>query len=284
MEVFKELEAAINTLFIDVEEIKRLFAEKGNLLDENEKNKFLLLIADRGSSADCDLFLAFCDAAEITFSVDEAKTFSELLFENCKRYAFDDRVQTGASDFIFKMAGIIDDGDVNEYLAYMVELAIKSDCICALQDLLTKDKELHFITKGLKDLEPLLSEQPDMRIAENVRCYFETGMISESWMNFVDGIYEIYEADTYENRAAEEEYQKRNYQIPGIRNHRCCIMEKIDDSHYKYSGFNAYVNIIKNEDGTWYYTRLNNISRSVNFGTLQECIDVACEDMLRAKL
>ena len=92
MEVFKELEAAINSLFIDVEEIKRLFAEKGNLLDENEKNKLLLLIADRGSSADCDLFLAFCDAAEITFSVDEAKTFSEYHSgqgkERILRYAF----------------------------------------------------------------------------------------------------------------------------------------------------------------------------------------------------
>ena len=179
------------------------------------------------------------------------------------------------------MAGIIDDGNVNEYFAYMVEIAIKSDCICALQDLLTKDKELHFITKDLKDLEPLLSEQPDMRIAENVRCYFETGEISESWMSFVDG---IYEADTYENRVEIEEEKKLSYQIPGIKNHRGFIMEKIDETHFKYSGFNAYVNIIKNEDGTWYYTRLNNISRSADFETLQECIDVACKDMIAAKL
>lgn len=37
MEVFKELEAAINTLYTGIEGVKRLFAEKGNLLDEDAK-------------------------------------------------------------------------------------------------------------------------------------------------------------------------------------------------------------------------------------------------------
>jgi len=57
-------------------------------------------------------------------------------------------------------------------------------------------------------------------------------------------------------------------------------LEKIDASHYKYSMLPAYVNIIRNEDGTWYYTRLKNISRSIDFYTLQECLEIAYYDML----
>ena len=73
-------------------------------------------------------------------------------------------------------------------------------------------------------------------------------------------------------------------QIPGYINRATCTLEKIDASHYKYSMLPAYVNIIRNEDGTWYYTRLKNISRSIDFYTLQECLEIAYYDMLASKL
>ena len=72
--------------------------------------------------------------------------------------------------------------------------------------------------------------------------------------------------------------------IPGIKTEKTCTLIKIDETHYTYIYDPAYVNIIRNEDGTWYYTRLNNISRSSDFASLQECLDVAYEDVVRAKL
>lgn len=78
--------------------------------------------------------------------------------------------------------------------------------------------------------------------------------------------------------------EELNCQETGIMPHKGCVLEKIDDSHYKYSWSIAYVNIIRNEDGTWYYTRLENISRSEDFDTLLELLDVAYFDMLASKL
>ena len=75
-----------------------------------------------------------------------------------------------------------------------------------------------------------------------------------------------------------------NCQATGIKPHKGSVLEKLDDSHYKYSWSIAYVNIIRNEDGSWYYTRLENISRSPDFDTFLECLDVAYYDMLASKL
>ncbi len=46
----------------------------------------------------------------------------------------------------------------------------------------------------------------------------------------------------------------------------------------------AWVTIKKNDVGKWYYIRLNNVSESKQFDELQECISVAYDDMLRAKI
>lgn len=63
-----------------------------------------------------------------------------------------------------------------------------------------------------------------------------------------------------------------------------CLLEKIDENHYKYYYGSIWVNIHRNTNGTWYYTRLHNISRSYNdFKTLQICIDAAYEDMITSK-
>ena len=44
-----------------------------------------------------------------------------------------------------------------------------------------------------------------------------------------------------------------------------------------------WVTIQKNNDEKWYYIRLNNVSISEQFDNLQNCIDTAFNDMLRAK-
>ena len=44
-----------------------------------------------------------------------------------------------------------------------------------------------------------------------------------------------------------------------------------------------WVTIQKNNDEKWYYIRLNNVSISEQFDNLQNCIDTAYNDMLRAK-
>lgn len=84
-------------------------------------------------------------------------------------------------------------------------------------------------------------------------------------------------------------YEREKLKIGGvilkIKIHDYCVLEKIDESNYKYSYQPAYVNVTKDNDGTWFYTRMNDISRLYkNFNSLQECLDVAYEDMLRSKL
>lgn len=70
-----------------------------------------------------------------------------------------------------------------------------------------------------------------------------------------------------------------------IKTHNGCHLQKTDEEQYTYSYGPAYVNIKKDTDSAWYYTRLNNISRSAeNYKSLQECLDAAYADMLIAKL
>ena len=285
-ETVEEFKNAISSLMYvtdrqeEIDRIKQYYIKNEKLLDEGDKEKILLYIADHGSSADCDYFLAFCEVAGISFSVEQAKKFSSTISGHWINFNTSDWIQKDWSGFIFKMVGYIN-GDVNEYFAYMVETAIVHDWICALQNLLKLDKDQHFITDP-KHYENLSSEQNDMRISEMVKRYFETGETGEDWSVYLeDG---VYEADSYENRAKRKEQEERSYHIPGIKTKRWCVFEKIDDTHYKYTCDPAYVNIIRNEDGTWYYTRLENISRSTDFETLQECIDVAYQDMVAAKL
>lgn len=51
-----------------------------------------------------------------------------------------------------------------------------------------------------------------------------------------------------------------------------------------YTNGGAWVSILKNSKGNWYYIRLNNVSESREFDDLQECINVAYRDMIASKL
>lgn len=45
----------------------------------------------------------------------------------------------------------------------------------------------------------------------------------------------------------------------------------------------AWVLVKREENGLWYYVRLGRVSESGRFQTFQECLDAACEDILRSK-
>lgn len=67
-----------------------------------------------------------------------------------------------------------------------------------------------------------------------------------------------------------------------------CELEKISDGEYRYyydskENHSAWVTIKCSAAG-WYYIRFNNVSQSANFNTLNDCVDNAYRDMLRAKL
>ena len=51
-----------------------------------------------------------------------------------------------------------------------------------------------------------------------------------------------------------------------------------------YTNGGVWVTIFKNSKGNWYYIRLNNVSESLEFDNLQECINVAYMDMIASKL
>ena len=70
--------------------------------------------------------------------------------------------------------------------------------------------------------------------------------------------------------------------------HECEFKEVAKETYRYYYGsennHSAWVTIKRNETGQWYYIRLNNVSVSGEFLTLQECIDIAYMDMLRSKI
>lgn len=68
-----------------------------------------------------------------------------------------------------------------------------------------------------------------------------------------------------------------------------CEFKEIGKEIYRYyygteNKHTAWVTIKRNERDRWYYIRLNNISVSGEFSSLQECIDGAYTDMLRSKI
>ena len=68
-----------------------------------------------------------------------------------------------------------------------------------------------------------------------------------------------------------------------------CELKEIEKDTYRYyydseKRHTAWVTIRRTETGQWYYIRLNNVSKSKEFVSLQECIDNAYEDMIRSKL
>lgn len=68
-----------------------------------------------------------------------------------------------------------------------------------------------------------------------------------------------------------------------------CEFEKIEEDVYRYyygtkNMHSAWVTIKKTETAQWYYIRLDDVSVSGKFQSLQECIDTAYDDMIRSKL
>ena len=164
---------------------RELFKEKEGQLNQQEKLAFLEHLSMEGSDV---IFLIFCEEAKMTFNLKQAEKFSHLLCceaENSVGYII---TQTRNRDFFLKMAELIPKEDVCQYFLYVTKLTIESDNICTLQELLKKDKELHFIQGGIEEFEPLIQKQADLRIGENVRSYIQNGTIGEDWQSFINGV------------------------------------------------------------------------------------------------
>ena len=74
-----------------------------------------------------------------------------------------------------------------------------------------------------------------------------------------------------------------------MMNYHDCEFERIDERTFRYYyteklHHTAGVIIHNDSPDNWYYERLGNMSRSVCFSSLQECLDAAYEDMVRSKL
>lgn len=118
----------------------------------------------------------------------------------------------------------------------------------------------------------------------NSRGYYKNHMYSAGAKERYDSgvvIRQFEQSPSYYALVKEDELSS---QMTGFKLREDCVLEKIDDSHYKYSRSAAHVSIIRNEDGSWYYTRLEDISRSEDFDTFLKCLDVAYHDMMSSEL
>ena len=162
---------------------RELFNKKEGQLDQKEKLVFLEYLIKSGSDV---VFLIFCEEAKMFFDLEQAKTFSKLLCEATKSSVFYRAIQIRNKNFFFKMAELIPNDCTNQYYYYATMLAIEYDCICGLQELLLKDKNIHFIYEDINGIEQLIQSQPDLRIGENIRKYFQNGTIGEDWQTYVE--------------------------------------------------------------------------------------------------
>lgn len=163
---------------------RELYEQKSKHLDDAEKETYLFLLADL---ANVSLFLLFCEESAITLTLEQAKKISLMFSEKIySPYQMYDIEHERISNLFVKTALYLDTEQVDSYFAYAFELAIRFDFICALQNLLARDKEMHFITKSLSYYDDILSEQQDLRIAENVKKYFQIGEIGADWKTFLD--------------------------------------------------------------------------------------------------
>ncbi len=172
-----------------LEKCRQMYREKERLLTAEEKDDFFTYLA--GEQHEMHL-LKCIEGTDTKFSVEDAKKYSMLVCSCVDPWKAQ---HIRVSNFVLEMENRIDASQVSDYYSYILEMTIKYGCICALQNLLNKDKELHFISKDLSYYEPLLAEQPDMRIADNVRRYLTTGEVGEDWMNFVES--HVYKPDIY---------------------------------------------------------------------------------------
>lgn len=161
---------------------RELFGKKEGQLDPQEKLSFLEYLS-KGNDL---LFMIFCEEAKIKLTLKQAMMFSR---NQCEATQAPLRIlQTRNRDFFLKMTGLLPIDDVCQYYLYVTKLAIEFDQICTLQELLLKDKDLHFIQGGIEEFEPLIQKQPDLRIGENVRSYIHNGTIGKDWQSFINGV------------------------------------------------------------------------------------------------
>ncbi len=167
-----------------LEKKREMYREKGEQLDFLEKLAFLEYL-----SKGRDLyFMIFCEEAKIELNLEQANSFSRHMCEATLNGIAYRGIQRRNRDFFLKMPGLIPAEDVCQYFLNVTKLAIEFDNICTLQELLLKDKELHFIQGGIEEFEPLIQMQADLRIGENVRSYIQNGTIGEDWQSFINGV------------------------------------------------------------------------------------------------
>lgn len=161
---------------------RELFREKEAQLDPKERLAFLEYLS-KGNDL---LFMIFCEETKIKLTLKQAMMFSKF---QCEATMGALRIlQKRNRDFFFKMPEVLQPDDVCQYYLFVTKLAIEFDQIYTLQELLLKDKELHFIQGGIEEFEPLIQKQSDLRIGENVHSYLQNGTIGEDWQKFIVGV------------------------------------------------------------------------------------------------
>ena len=176
-----------------LQKCREAFKQKASQLDESEISAFLEFLVRRGGDA---VFIAFCEEAHPLLELEQAKVYSQLLCERVKNLVFFQVYQIRLGYYFLKLPDYIVSKDSKSFYQFALELAIKYDCICALQKLLLKDKEIGFIERDLDGFEGLIQNQPDRRVGENIRNYLLNGTIAEDWQNAVNGNNE-YVPDVY---------------------------------------------------------------------------------------
>lgn len=187
-----------------IETDKALFREKGNLLDEQDKIAFLDYLAEKGSDVS---FRLFCEETHMLLSLEQAKNYSSKIisvlsaFGKVILYKF---MQPRLSVFIMSFSNFISEESVSEYYSFALELAIKNDLICSVQDLVAKDKTDRFIKGDISNYESVLNGQQDKRIERIIRNYFLSGEIGENWEDYIIG--PLYVPDIQSEAASNEDY------------------------------------------------------------------------------
>ena len=187
-----------------IETDKALFREKGNLLDEQDRIAFLDYLAEKGSDVS---FRLFCEETHMLLSLEQAKNYSSKIisvlsaFGKVILYKF---MQPRLSVFIMSFSNFISEESVSEYYSFALELAIKNDLICSVQDLVAKDKTDRFIKGDISNYESVLNGQQDKRIERIIRNYFLSGEIGENWEDYIIG--PLYVPDIQSEAASNEDY------------------------------------------------------------------------------
>ncbi|MBR1907076.1 MAG: DUF4274 domain-containing protein [Clostridiales bacterium] len=189
-----------------IETNKALFREKGNLLDEQDKIAFLDYLAEKGSDVS---FRLFCEETHMSLSLEQAKIYSSKIISVLSafgRVILHKFMQPRLSVFIMSFPNFISEESVSEYYSFALELAIKNDLICTVQDLVAKDKTDKYIKGDISNYESILNDQPDKRVERIIRNYFLSGEIGENWEDYING--SLYVPDIQSEATSNEDYFK----------------------------------------------------------------------------